>query len=631
MKKIAILVSVLLPCLFALSCNKEKGKEENKPAELSVVITDAQDVYEVPKNQSISVNLMVVPDPVSAEAYTISLAANPGLVATYNAAKGTDYQMLPSSAFSIAGTSVMLTRYSAKSTACEIRLKGDGCEIDKVYVLPISIDGVQGGTNFSAPDDKAAYILFKMTPAQQLGSGTEADPYIIDEMEAFNKVNSLLKEDETVYFKMTTDLDFADIVFTGADYEGDNPNPWTSINSGDAELAEKRGIVFDGDGHKISNLKADKPLFATLIGRVEDLVIENAEIEASGKDAAILAGVAGTVATADNVVVKNVTIKNSKLTSDYMRVGALIGWLKGGIVDNVESDAPVTGPSRVGGLIGLMENGQVLNSSSTGNVSGETYYVGGLIGLMAKVVVTEGSELATVKNCHATGNVSNSSGNYVRGGGLIGEVERNLVIEKCYATGNLQGTGHYGGGLVGYIGCSKDASDQLIPQTTTISQCYATGNVTLPITNNFAHAGGLVGTVTDKATVNIDNCYATGTIVVRRYSSGFVGTLSANTAVLKVTNSYTTSNINGINLTTHCGLALGNNSAAAVAGATYTGFVAWNKDLDEAHNRFCYPEANNISVEGNYFGSEGTVSAQATKLGWDTSIWDLSKDLPTLK
>ena len=631
MKKIAILVSVLLPCIFALSCNKEKGEEEVKPAELSVVISDAQAIYEVPKNQSVSVNLVVVPDPVSAEAYTITLAANQGLVATYNAANNTSYQMLPSSAYSIAGTSVMLTRYGTQSTNCEIRLKGDGCELDTVYLLPITIDGVQGGTNFTAPDEKAAYILFKMTPAQQLGSGTEADPYLVDEMEAFEKVNSLLKEDATVYFKMTTDLDFKDIVFTAADYEGDKPNPWTPINSGDAELAAKRAVVFNGDGHKISNLKADKPLFATLVGRVENLVIENAVIEASGKDGAILAGVTGSAAAASDVVVKNVTIKSSKLTSDYMRVGALIGWLKGGIVENVESDAPVTGASRVGGLIGLMEYGQVINSSSTGSVKGESYYLGGLIGLISKA--SEATELPTItiKGCHATGNVANTSGNYVRAGGLIGQAEINLVLEKCYATGNVDGSGHYGGGLVGYIGCVKDASDQHIPQTTNISQCYATGNVTLPITNNFAHAGGLVGTVADKATVNINNCYATGTIVVRRYSSGFVGTLSSANAVLKVTNGYTTSNINGINLNTHCGLALGNNSATATAGASYTGFVAWNKDLDEAHNRFCYPEANNIVVAGNYFGSEETVSAQAAKLGWDTSIWDLSKDLPTLK
>ena len=616
MKKIAILVSVLLPCIFALSCNKEKGEEEVKPAELSVVISDAQAIYEVPKNQSVSVNLVVVPDPVSAEAYTITLAANQGLVATYNAANNTSYQMLPSSAYSIAGTSVMLTRYGTQSTNCEIRLKGDGCELDTVYLLPITIDGVQGGTNFTAPDEKAAYILFKMTPAQQLGSGTEADPYLVDEMEAFEKVNSLLKEDATVYFKMTTDLDFKDIVFTAADYEGDKPNPWTPINSGDAELAAKRAIVFNGDGHKISNLKADKPLFATLVGRVENLVIENAVIEASGKDGAILAGVAGSAETASDIVVKNVTIKSSKLTSDYMRVGALIGWLKGGIVENAESDAPVTGASRVGGLIGLMEYGQVINCSSTGNVKGDSYYLGGLIGYIADASGSAVIPTITVKGCHATGDVANDSGNYVRAGGLIGQTECNLVLEKCYATGNITGSGHYGGGLLGVIG-----KEEL---TVSINKCYATGNVTLPTGANWAHAGGLVGSIAKKATLTIGDCYATGKIVCERYSSGFLGSIyGAADSKLTITNSYTTSDVSGINRL--FGIALGVNSTATIS---CQGFIAWGTPSETIP--FCNP-ADAIPTDGNYYGKEGTVSSHATALGWSTDVWDLTGDLPKLK
>ena len=45
-------------------------------------------------------------------------------------------------------------------------------------------------------------------------------------------------------------------------------------------VAEKRGIVFDGNNHKISNFKAGAPLFYILVGSVENLTIENAEIDA---------------------------------------------------------------------------------------------------------------------------------------------------------------------------------------------------------------------------------------------------------------------------------------------------------------------------------------------------------------
>ena len=228
----------------------------------------------------------------------------------------------------------------------------------------------------------------------------------------------------------------------------------------------------------------------------------------------------------------------------------------------------------------------------------------------------------TIKNSHATGNVSSTSGNYTRGGGLVGEIGNTVTIEKCYATGNVTGTGHFGGGLVGVVGAWKDDKDVAHGAQLTLSSSYATGNITLPITQNFAHAGGVLGSVSTaggKAVIN--NCYATGAITVRRYSSGFVGSTYPDTSV-EITNGYTTSNLSGINLVELCGTVIGKNDGKI----SCTGFVAWKgSDL-----LFCYP-ADAVSTAGNYYGNEDTVSAQAKKLGWSEDIWDLSKDLPTLK
>ena len=135
---------------------------------------------------------------------------------------------------------------------------------------------------------------------------------------------------------------------------------------------------------------------------------------------------------------------------------------------------------------------------------------------------------------------------------------------------------------------------------------------------NFAHAGGLLGRV-DAGTVNISNCYSTGSVTIRRYSGGFVGT---NNGTLSITNSYTTSDISGIALSTACGLVLGSNSGTV----TCTGFVAWNS----CDRLFCYP-AGAVSTTGNYYGTEGSVSSQAKALGWSETIWDLSGSTPTLK
>ena len=609
-------LALLLPGLLVASCgedDKDGGDEQGATAQLGVEVKDAQDVFEVSQHQSVTLNLAVTAKPVPSEAYTITLGANPGLVSTYNAAYGTAYQMLPSEAFTFTSTQVMLPRYSAKSTCCELRLKGEGCVEDQVYLLPVVIDGVQGGTNFQAPDEMAAYILFKVGAAQQEGNGSEAAPYVVDSTDSFLQIGSLLRDDETTYFKLGADIDFKDVVFN-------EENPWTPINyaaDDDAKsAARKRRIVLDGNKHKISNFTAGGPLFGTLCGSVQNLTVENAKIDCETDDGAVIIGVGGASGDPESLIMRNVVVKNSSVVNDYKRSGALIAHLRCGTVENCEASCSVTAQQQGGGLIGRMDGGTITNCAASGDVTSEAYYNGGLIGYLGDVTVT---------NCHASGNVTSLNGNYTRAGGLIGQIEGNATIEKCYATGNVEGVGHMAGGLIGVVG-----ADEI---TVTISKCYATGNVTLPHgdSGNWAHAGGLLGTIAAKGestppTVMIDNCYATGAIAVRRYSSGFVGTIYSKPAVLKISNSYTISDISGIVVADRCGVLIGAADAMDKGtSVTCKGFVAWNV----SDRPFSYNDC--VPVEGNYYGTDGTVSAQASKLGWDSSVWDLSGDLPKLK
>ena len=620
MKRIFSLALVLVPCLFTFSCKKGGEDVPAEPAQLGVKVKNAEAIYEIPKSQSKSIELTVVADPTSAEAYNISLAASQSLVATYNLANGTNYEMLPASAFTFVTNTVTLPKYNATSSSCELRLKGEGCVQDQVYVLPVAIENVQGGTNFTKPDEKAAFILFKMGEAAAEGAGTQASPYLINSLDTFFLINGLLKDDTTVYFKLTEDLDFKDVEFG-------EENPWKGINYGADDdaiaVAEKRGIVFDGNNHKISNFKAGAPLFYILVGGVENLTIENAEIAAEVANAGgVLVGIGGAGqegAITGEAAIKNVTIKNAKVENDRKRSGGLISWLKSGSIENATVECEVKGgDAQVGGLAGRVSNGSLINCSASGNVTNASAYSGGLVGIVIN---------ATIKGCHATGNVEHTTTSYTRGGGLIGQIDGNVTIEKCYATGNVTGISHMGGGLVGVIGTDG--------VTVSISECYATGNVTLPNSGNYAHAGGLVGTVNALgAVVTIENCYATGTIVAKRYSGGFVGSnFNKDKACkeLKITNSYTTCDITGIVLSDACGLVLGlNDGAKAVAPITpsvitCTGFVAWNTSERPFSNGDC------VSIEGNYYGTEGTVSQQAKALGWSESIWDLTGDLPKLK
>jgi len=132
------------------------------------------------------------------------------------------------------------------------------------------------------------------------------------------------------------------------------------------------------------------------------------------------------------------------------------------------------------------------------------------------------------------------------------------TITNCYATGNVESTGNAGyvGGLAGggylsiftncyatgnvtgrcYIGGLVGSS------TSIIKNCYATGNVTTIGQNSTSRAGGLVGNNSGSTTssAEIDQCYATGN--VSAYGT-YVGGLVGSTSYGIITNSYATGNV----------------------------------------------------------------------------------------
>ena len=611
MKRIANLALILLPCILAFSC-KEKEPVVVEKAVLGVDVLNLDGIVEVPMRQNKTFDVRVVADPGPAEALTVTIGPGADMVSKYNLAYGTDYQMLPADAYELPTTPFVIPRYNKESPTAQLRLKGSGCEIDKVYVLPIVITKAEGA-EFEAPEDNVAYVRFKMTPAQQEGAGTVDDPYLINDLDEFLKMDNLLKDGETVCFKLMADIDLSSLTFTAEE-------PWKPINfATDDEAkaaARKRKIEFDGNNHKLSGFTGGGPMFAILVGSVKNLTVENFNITSDADDAATVVGVAGASDDAASFTMKNVVVKSSKVENDYKRSGALIAHLRNGVVEDCSADCSVTAQQQAGGLIGRVDNGSVINCSASGSATTEAYYCGGLIGYTGDI---------TVKGCSATGSAASLSGNYSRAGGLIGQIEGNATIEKCFATGNVQGEGHMAGGLIGVVG-----ADDI---TVSISKCYATGSVTLPHgeSGNWAHAGGLLGTIAGKGTgeapiVNIDNCYSTGAIAVRRYSGGFMGSIYSKPAKLNVTNSYTTSDISGIVLADRCGSFIGSVDAMDKGTAvTCKGFVAW----DTSARGFSYGDS--VPVEGNYWGTEGTVSQQASKLGWDSSVWDLSGNEPKLK
>ena len=421
--------------------------------------------------------------------------------------------------------------------------------------------------------------------------GTAAHPYLIADKYQMAAMNTLMVADQTTYFKLVDDINLSGV-------------SWTLLNN--AEPYNK-AVNFDGNGHTISN--TTEPLFYDFNGSISNLTVSDANISKTSHNYATIARIVNTAGGS----VTNVTVQNSSIAATGKNyAGAFFGTVFQPVAftNCVAENVTITSGTKGGGLCGCIKAGSLTNCHTSGTVTTTSYYAGGLIGIMESGVSGD----CTITNCYSTATVSSTGGTYSRVGGLIGQIERAVSIEKCYATGAVSGTGHFGGGLIGVV----SATDK----TVSISKCYATGSVTLPTSGNYSHAGGLLGSVA-AGTANISNCYSTGAITIRRYSGGFVGTISASAGSLSISNSYTTSDISGIALADYCGLVLGNNSGTV---NSCTGFIAWNT----CDRPFCYP-SEAISTTGNYYGTTGTVTSQAIALGWSSSIWDLTGSVPTLK
>ena len=170
------------------------------------------------------------------------------------------------------------------------------------------------------------------------------------------------------------------------------------------------------------------------------------------------------------------TITGLTVTTNDQFVG-LFGYLnRAGTVKNVVMEGiQITSNhmfGNTGGVAGFSW-GTIENCSVSGSVSG-TVYVGGVVGIQWGGSITGCSSSATVKGM-------------VNVGGVVGQINGNIPLTACYATGNVTleidpEKNISGGGLVGFNGGSS------------LLACYATGNVTSTgSSTGKVHIGGFLG------------------------------------------------------------------------------------------------------------------------------------------
>lgn len=247
-----------------------------------------------------------------------------------------------------------------------------------------------------------------------------------------------------------------------------------------------------------------------------------------------------------------------------------------------------------GGFIGgsgYTSTTTITDSYSAGTVNGNNY-VGGFFGAVQSTV--------TIERCWSSADVTSSG---QRSGSFVGVTTQPLTIRDCYSTGSITASGQQVAGILGYTS-----------QVVTIERCFATGD----ITSNTAGTAGIVGT-NDVAGSTIKDCIAWNANIICNRSSAAKW---APGAIVGATNGKAAN-------FTRCYRRADMNFYDKAGVMTLVDHEDVSNALPTA------PSYSNDGTQNAYHGkaaaADATISSVAKTIGWDETVWDLSKAVPVLK
>lgn len=456
-------------------------------------------------------------------------------------------------------------------TELTLTVKAEGVSIKKSFTVEKSVNLAGGHLNIIQLNAENWNTALE-------GAGTESDPYRLSSTRDLLAMKPALIKGQMTYFKLMNDIDMSSI---------DN---WDPLNPDDPY---DLGIVFDGGGHSLKNLKSKEKhyssFFGVLYGKCYNVKFVDAEIvSASNSGAGIIGGYIGTggkPAIVSGVEASGIVTNAGKGQS----VGGLGGNAREATIENCTVKVTVSNPM-----------GDGVNRTATGGVVGKT------MGSAVKI-----------KNCVVRGIVEITKGvNNTYTGGIVGwQVDAGAEITDCEVYAAVKSAGERVGGIVGHY------------QGGTLSGCKFYGEV------NAASrlAGGIAG-ITSSASI-IENCLSSGKIVCKNNVGGIVG-MNENTLTIRCCESSSTIEIN-VNGVDGVGGALGlasNGKTVIVEDCIFSGNMNVPTgqrvggivgDLGTGSSvRRCYVSGNitGWTGVGGIVGRAGGLVWNATGNGYDNTI-----------
>ena len=370
-------------------------------------------------------------------------------------------------------------------TELTLTVKAEGVSIKKSFTVEKSVNLVGGQLNTIQLNAENWNTALE-------GAGTESDPYRLSSTRDLLAMKPALVKGQMTYFKMMNDIDMSSI------------ENWDPLNPDDPY---DLGIVFDGGGHSLKNLKSKEKhyssFFGVLYGKCYNVKFVDAEIvSASNSGAGIIGGYIGTggkPAIVSGVEASGIVTNAGKGQS----VGGLGGNAREATIENCTVNVTVSNPM-----------GDGTNRTASGGIVGKTL-----------------TSADKIQNCVVRGIVETTKSiNNTYTGGVVGwQVDAGSEITGCEVYATVKSAGERVGGIVGHY------------QGGTLSGCKFYGEV------NAASrlAGGIAG-ITSSASI-IENCLSSGKIVCKNNVGGIVG-MNENTLTIRCCESSSTIeiNVNGV-------------------------------------------------------------------------------------
>ena len=365
------------------------------------------------------------------------------------------------------------------------------------------------------------------------GSGTEADPYLIETAQHLAWISEMVNNGVTTYdgvwFKLTSDLNMRNI-------------PWVPIGNSTTNCFCGK---FYGDNYFIDSISVTgsytyKGLFGiTGTGFRCDNLGVNTTVTSTGDNSG---GLVGYINGANTVI------------QHCYHAGALKGFYVGGIAGyNTASNTQITFCYNAStGTIARSSIGGGIIGRNTGTVSISFCYNEAAISAGSSGgIIGSNDDTATIINCFNNADISSSYSNFSYSGGIIGNNNTATII-NCFNNGVISSTttngatysNSYCGGIVGYGGSLNiflcHNNNNIVSTAHTSSASYRNGLR--------AWSGGIVG----YGGTQIENCYNRGGVTANAHygsDSTNYGTRQAGgicgTSATTIKNCYNTATLTG--------------------------------------------------------------------------------------